>query len=488
MSSETNISLACFLLAAATPALAEWPEAKVMPLGDSITRGTNDINYPNGSIPGGYRKGLGQSLANASLEHDFVGEKTDNAAPDMDPDHNGLNGYRTDEILANLPQWLQRNPDIVLLKAGTNDILQDRPVETAAANLSALIEAITNDAPNRYLYVSTVLPVTQAWEGRTAVYLNGKADAYNTKVRNLVSQFAGQGRKVKLVDTNANIVLTPVPGDPSQNFFQTGDGIHPGQAGYNQMGQIWFSAVTANDSYFQNPPPGAPGTPGTLSAAVISDSKIRLNWADNSIDETGFKVERKTGASGVFEQISILPPDSTNFQDSDLSNDTNYIYRVRAINSISNSPYSNESGATTSPTVDYGAWALRHPAFSALAAEDQSPAADPNQDGINNLLCYAFNLDPLAPVPVEDQPCIRWVAGEAENEFFPWFQYRRSKTAEVSMELQVSMELTEDSWEVNHQEDATIDSIPGDDVTEQVSVPLPTGLPNHYARLKVMID
>jgi hypothetical protein len=30
--------------------------AKIMPLGDSITGGTNDFNWPNGSIPGGYRK------------------------------------------------------------------------------------------------------------------------------------------------------------------------------------------------------------------------------------------------------------------------------------------------------------------------------------------------------------------------------------------------------------------------------------------------
>ncbi|RYD44435.1 MAG: hypothetical protein EOP85_09480, partial [Verrucomicrobiaceae bacterium] len=50
------------LLAAAS---AQSPQAKVMPLGDSITRGTNDINYPNGSIPGGYRKELGILLGNA---------------------------------------------------------------------------------------------------------------------------------------------------------------------------------------------------------------------------------------------------------------------------------------------------------------------------------------------------------------------------------------------------------------------------------------
>ena len=137
-------------------AQAQSPVPKVMPLGDSITRGTNDINYPNGSIPGGYRKELGTRLGSSGFLYDFVGEKNDNAAPGMDPDHNGNDGFRTDEILANLPAWLAVDPDVVLLKAGTNDILQDKPVATVVANLSSLIDAITTNAPHRRLYVSTV--------------------------------------------------------------------------------------------------------------------------------------------------------------------------------------------------------------------------------------------------------------------------------------------------------------------------------------------
>ncbi|RYD26732.1 MAG: GDSL family lipase, partial [Verrucomicrobiaceae bacterium] len=164
MTTRTRLpSGAAALVLTITTAAAQPPESKVMPLGDSITRGTNDINYPNGSIPGGYRKELGIRLANAGLDYDFVGEKNDNAASGMDPDHNGNNGYRTDEILANLPTWLAADPDVVLLKAGTNDILQDKTVASAAANLSSVIDLITTNAPHRRVYVSTVIPITQSW-------------------------------------------------------------------------------------------------------------------------------------------------------------------------------------------------------------------------------------------------------------------------------------------------------------------------------------
>lgn len=215
--------------------------AKIMPLGDSITRGTNDINSPNGSIPGGYRRGLGERLANAGHTFDFVGNRSDNAYPGMDPDHNGNNGFRTDQILANLTNWLAVDPDIVLLHAGSNDILQDIPVATAISHLNSLVNTITASDSARRLYVATIIPITQNWKGLTAAYLNGNANTYNTQLRNLVQQYANQGRKVFLVEMNGSIVLTDP--NPALHFYQPGDGVHPGQAGYNQMGAIWFNAI-----------------------------------------------------------------------------------------------------------------------------------------------------------------------------------------------------------------------------------------------------
>ncbi len=249
-SNATTVSLVISAPVVVPPPPSPLPLPKLMPLGDSITRGTSDINYPNGSIPGGYRKELGSRLASAGLAFDFVGAFSDNAASGMDPDHNGINGFRTDHLLANLSSWLTVNPDIVLLHAGTNDILQDIPVTTAANNLELLINNITSGAPGRRLYVSTLIPIQQNWLGRTAAYLNGNVNTYNTRVRSLVAQYATLGRKVYLVEMNGSIVFTDP--NPINNFYQPGDGLHPGQAGYNQMASIWFNRLRDVENF---PPP-----------------------------------------------------------------------------------------------------------------------------------------------------------------------------------------------------------------------------------------
>lgn len=226
--------------------------ANIMPLGDSITRGTNDVNYPNSDIPGGYRKNLQARLAGGGFTYNFVGTKTDNSAPGMDPDHNGTNGIRTDQVLANLSAWMAVQPDTVLMLLGTNDILQGVQVTTAANNLSTLIDRITTGFPQRRLYVSTVLPISgKDWNGQTAATLNNNANSYNTQVRNLVQQYRNTGRNVTLVDMNSLLVYTNT--DPSKNVFQPGDGVHPGQAGYDQMGDIWHNAITATGSLLDPP-------------------------------------------------------------------------------------------------------------------------------------------------------------------------------------------------------------------------------------------
>ena len=42
----------------------------------------------------------------------------------------------------------------------------------------------------------------------------------------------------------------------------------------------------------------APASPNGLTANAISSSQINLKWTDNSNNEDGFKIERKTGSGG----------------------------------------------------------------------------------------------------------------------------------------------------------------------------------------------
>src|SRR3954468_13523052 len=88
---------------------------RVMPLGDSITEGTQ--------VPGGSRTGLWQRAAGAGYRIDFVGSQFNGPAELGDHDHEGHPGWRIDQIDANIVGWLRSTtPHTVLLHIGTNDI------------------------------------------------------------------------------------------------------------------------------------------------------------------------------------------------------------------------------------------------------------------------------------------------------------------------------------------------------------------------------
>jgi hypothetical protein len=88
-----------------------------------------------------------------------------------------------------------------------------------------------------------------------------------------------------------------------------------------------------------------PAAPSGLSATTASSSQINLAWTDNSNDETGFKIERKTGAGGTYSEIGTVGPNVSSYNNTGLSSNTQYFYRVRATNSSGDSAYSAEGNA-----------------------------------------------------------------------------------------------------------------------------------------------
>ncbi len=107
---------------------------------------------------------------------------------------------------------------------------------------------------------------------------------------------------------------------------------------------IVFNFTTAAAS------PSPPAAPSSLAATAVSSSQISLSWNDNSANETGFKIERKTGTGGAFTQIATTGAGVTTAADVGLAASTQHCYRVRASNGGGDSAYSNESCATTQAT------------------------------------------------------------------------------------------------------------------------------------------
>jgi predicted phage tail protein len=105
-----------------------------------------------------------------------------------------------------------------------------------------------------------------------------------------------------------------------------------------------FSAIATT-------PPAPPAAPSNLTATVVSCNCIRINWKDNSTNETGFKIERCQGSGcSSFAQIATVGANVTTYSNTGLSAGVSYTYRVRSYNAGGNSAYSNTATATPSPS------------------------------------------------------------------------------------------------------------------------------------------
>lgn len=92
--------------------------------------------------------------------------------------------------------------------------------------------------------------------------------------------------------------------------------------------------------------PSVPTAPSGLGAVAVSSGRIDLAWTDNSTDETGFVLQRRTGAA-AFADLQTLGPNVTSHQDVTVTPSTTYFYRLRATGVSGDSGYSNEATATT---------------------------------------------------------------------------------------------------------------------------------------------
>jgi hypothetical protein len=72
-----------------------------------------------------------------------------------------------------------------------------------------------------------------------------------------------------------------------------------------------------------------------------------VTWTDSTTGEDGFKIERKSGTSGTFTQITTVGANVSSYIDSNVTDGTTYCYRVRAYIATTNSAYSAEACGTT---------------------------------------------------------------------------------------------------------------------------------------------
>jgi lysophospholipase L1-like esterase len=216
---------------------------RVMPLGDSITEGTQ--------VPGGYRNGLWQRLASGGYRVDLVGSQFNGPSSLGDHDHEGHPGWRIDQLDANIVGWLRATgPRTVLLHIGTNDVLQNFNLSGAPGRLSTLVDRITATAPDAEVFVATIIPLSNAGQ-------EANARAFNATIPSMVQSEANAGKHVHLVDMHSALTTADLI-----------DGVHPTANGYDKMAAAWYAALRAVPGSLTSPGKAMVGTQSGRCADV----------------------------------------------------------------------------------------------------------------------------------------------------------------------------------------------------------------------------
>jgi len=107
---------------------------------------------------------------------------------------------------------------------------------------------------------------------------------------------------------------------------------------------------TAVDAYLNGKyglVPTVPIAPTNLVALAVATNQISLTWQESlNQGATRVSIERKTGTGGTYAEIAELTS-AISYVDTNLTAETTYYYRARAINLTTWSAYSNETNATT---------------------------------------------------------------------------------------------------------------------------------------------
>ncbi len=221
------LGLACSI---AGRALAQ--AVKIMPIGDGITVGFH--------APGGYRTKLWQNLVLAGMTPDFVGTSQENPDPNLpDSDHNGINGVLIGpdgypghgRLTSDAHYWMflaGQDLRYMLLLAGTDDVELPVALSGAPGRLRDLLETYYFENPNVTIILGTLC--RNFHEG-----LDPDVIAFNNEITRpggILQQEAALGRKIIGVDFYNGIDVA--------NYE---DALHPNQAGFNQMADIWTTAL-----------------------------------------------------------------------------------------------------------------------------------------------------------------------------------------------------------------------------------------------------
>jgi lysophospholipase L1-like esterase len=218
------------------PQLLLGADIRIMPLGDSITKGSSSgVVSEHEQVS--YRKALWDLLVDRGYQINIVGSQVaGDEISNFDPNHEGHGGWVADgpdpsvSISDNVYNFLTAKPaDIVLLHIGTNDI-------TAGHALASDVAGILNEIDRYSQNVWVVLARIVNRQGHDCPD-SSPTTTFNNSVEDMAS--ARVNDKIVMVDMECGAGLD-YRLQPAGDMY---DVIHPFASGYEKMADEWLEGL-----------------------------------------------------------------------------------------------------------------------------------------------------------------------------------------------------------------------------------------------------
>lgn len=209
-------------------------------------------------------------------------------------------------------------------------------------------------------YPTTTYAAT-TWPAASYPYLDTRFKATGCEINELSYTIGAAQANAIPANVNHYTYIRTANGNDTTDKFKL-----QGQVGYRSLGTCyttwcsspykiytiipsWSTIIPGTQSWTYNGQ--ASEAPSNVSVTNPTATSLRVNFTDNTYDETNILIERKIGTGGSWVSLGgfgiLNKIGNWYWNNTGLSSRTTYCYRLKAINAVGSSPYSNEACGTT---------------------------------------------------------------------------------------------------------------------------------------------